>query len=405
MRLLAVMTGLNVGGTERQLAALLPGLAARGHDVHLAVFRRGGASEALFAVDGVTRHDLGQTGRGQLLEPLWRLRRLAGSLRPEVIHPFLPLTNLLVSGLRPVLPRAKLVCGIRNAGPEVPPVPPVRRWLSRGEPLCRFAADLVVCNGLAGLRRLERLGADVAKIAVVPNGTDTRHFAPAPERRDAMRAAWGLATARPVFGMIARIDPVKDIASFLRAAALVRAGLPDAGFVLVGDGPPAWRDPLLAEAERLGLGGAMRFVGHQADIVGACAAFDVAVHSATLEGFPNAIAEAMACGLPVVTSDCGDAAYLVGDTGEVVPPGDPAALAAAMLAMAHRAVQSPTLGAAARARIATAFSTARMLDRYGRVLEVLVEEGGRAAARASRAWRPLDVTEGRGTGRVTCDAS
>src|SRR5262249_33434665 len=144
----------------------------------------------------------------------------------------------------------------------------------------------------------------------------------------ARRAAWGLGEDAFVVGMVARLDPMKDHAGFIAAAAAFAQQHADARFVCVGDGPPAYRRDLATMADARGLGERLVWAGEVNDLRAVYNAFDVAtLPSAFGEGFPNAVGEAMACGVPVVATDVGDIRLMLGDSGEVVPPRRPDLLA------------------------------------------------------------------------------
>lgn len=180
---------------------------------------------------------------------------------------------------------------------------------------------------------------------VLPNGVE--HMETVPARGPARR-----------FGVAARLNPQKDYPTLFRAIVLARRSIPDASFVLAGAGVTADNpaiDRMMAEAgvDR----GAVTLLGQVADMVGFYAGIDALILSSRTEGFPNVVVEAMAHGRPVVTTDVGDAADIVGDTGLVVRPGEPAALAEA-IGRFHR------MPAGDFARLATR-AQARARDHFG----------------------------------------
>src|SRR5262249_22922639 len=145
----------------------------------------------------------------------------------------------------------------------------------------------------------------------------------------ALRNAWGLSPNAFVIGCVARLDPMKDHANFLAAAAHFMGNNPDARFVCVGDGPSRYRDQLKALTHSLGVADHVLWVGQMRDVKAAFNAFDIATLSSAFgEGFPNVIGEAMACGVPVVATEVGDARQIIGEFGEIAPAGQPEALCA-----------------------------------------------------------------------------
>ena len=185
--------------------------------------------------------------------------------------------------------------------------------------------DAVVVNSKAGRRWHEGLGYRPRRWEFVPNGFDTVEFRPDASARTGLRAELGLDSNAILVGLVARYDRMKGHEDFLRAAARLHEEHDKVHFVLAGRGVEAGNTALAAIASALGLDGAVHFLGERADVRRVTAALDIAVSASRFgEGFSKAIGEAMACGVPCVVTDVGDAAVLVGETGRVVPPRQPA---------------------------------------------------------------------------------
>ena len=218
-------------------------------------------------------------------------------------------------------------------------------------------------------------------IAVVTNGVDTTRFQPAD--RAAARAALGLAADAAILLVPARLEPRKDQVVLLAALSSLREAVPGAQVLFAGGGPLATVLPALAAAT--GLGQAVRFLGLRDDIPSLMAAADVVVLPSRMEGLPLAVLEAMACARPVVATAVGGVAEAVadGETGRLVPAGDPAALAAALAALlndpdlAHAMGQQARQVALARFRIEAA--TERLMGLYDGWLAELGHGGQRTA--------------------------
>jgi glycosyltransferase involved in cell wall biosynthesis len=155
---------------------------------------------------------------------------------------------------------------------------------------------------------------------------------------------------------------------------------PDSRFVCVGDGPVAYRRELEVLAQSQGLGGRILWAGEVGASRAIYNAFDVATLSSAFgEGFPNAVGEAMACGIPVVATNVGDVGLILGDCGEVVPPRQPDGLSAAWARMREILRQDgENLRTAVRARIVQYYGVDTMVDRSEHVLSELC--AGRAPA-------------------------
>jgi glycosyltransferase involved in cell wall biosynthesis len=161
---------------------------------------------------------------------------------------------------------------------------------------------------------------------VIHNGIDTSWFYPDPEGRELARKEWGVSDKEKLIGLVARLDPIKDHLTFIKASALL-SDRSNIRFVCVGDGPDDYKNELKAFSEEKGVGDLFIWKDSCRDMPAAYNALDMLVSSSYGEGFPNVLGEAMACGVPCVVTDVGDSARIVGDMGEVVPPKDPKALA------------------------------------------------------------------------------
>jgi glycosyltransferase involved in cell wall biosynthesis len=208
---------------------------------------------------------------------------------------------------------------------------------------------------------------------VIPNGFDTEVFQPDREAGRRMRRTWRIPEDQPLVGLAARLDPIKDHGSFLRAAALLAQERDDVRFVCVGGGIAPYREELQSLATDLGLSDRLVWAGEVEDMRAAHNALDIATSSSLSEGFPNTVGEAMACGVPCVVTNVGDSAVLVGTTGRVVSPSAPDELMAAWaelldMSSANRAA----LGQAARDRITSEYSTSKLVDRTEAALVKLV---------------------------------
>ena len=193
---------------------------------------------------------------------------------------------------------------------------------------------------------------------VIPNGIDVERFRPDEQHRSSIRTELGFADDAIVVGLVGRFDPLKDHRTFIEAAARV----PGVVFVLAGDGITSDNIDLMTWIRDAGIERHTHLLGRRMDIERVTAAFDVAVLSSYSEGFPNVVAEAMACGVPCVVTDVGDAAEIVADTGVVVPPRDAAALAAGIIQLISE--DRRQRGARARARIESEYSLDAMVARY-----------------------------------------
>lgn len=363
-----VIQSLGVGGAERQAAALASGLHQRGHAVRVAALRRGdGPLSSSLETDGVPLHVLTAPSGGGVLAAAVQLARIARQQSLDVVHGYMPVGNLLALSVRVTCPDVKVVFGVRSSRLDLRHYP-LRTRITEGlSHRLAARADLIIANSESGAAYSIAAGSAAARTVVVPNGIDTRRFVADPDARSQTRAALGIGSDDPVVGMIARLDPMKDHATFLGAAQLLLPDFPNARFLCIGGGDASYRRKLEALAASLGVAHAVMWLGQHQDTRGFLNAMDVATHTSSFgEGFPNAVGEAMACERVCVVTDVGDAKLVVGDAGVIVPPRNPAALAGAWAQVLRAA--GTGLGARARTRIAAHYSVAHLVGRTEELL-------------------------------------
>src|SRR5258708_6208084 len=224
----------------------------------------------------------------------------------------------------------------------------------------------IIYNSLTSAGQHEALGYSAARRVIIPNGFDCQTLRPDEAARKAVREELRVDQDTVLVGMIARHHRRKDHAGFLRAAGMVARLYAKGRFALAGTGVDREQPALLKLIEEYQLQGRVFLMGERSDIPRLSAALDIACSaSAWGEGFSNSIGEAMACAVPAVVTDVGDSAYLVGDTGRVVPPRDPSALAQGFGELIEAGVaKRRQLGEAARKRIELNFSLPAIVRRY-----------------------------------------
>lgn len=367
MRILHVITSLMTGGAEAMLQKVVHALVPRGYEatvVSLTCMSRIGDE---LRESGIPVVALG--GRRGILFPqhLAKLRRVYRRVQPDVVHTWMYHANLvghLLVGLRGNRSRPVLVSSVRGGLHAVSEQKTSLRIVQRMDARLSGFADAIVFNSRRSAEQHRAIGYDMERARVIPNCFDTTLYRPNPAHREHIRRELGCENALLV-GLIARFDLVKDHRNFLEAAGVVAAMDPRCIFLLAGRGCDATNEQLAGWVRRFGLLGKVRMLGERSDMPTLQAALDVAVCSSVSESFPNAIGEAMACGVPAVVTDVGDCAALVGDTGKVVPARDPLALAGVLLEMASLPTESRiALGARARERVIREFSTDRIAGMF-----------------------------------------
>jgi len=364
-RVAFVVTGLERGGAEMMLLKLVRTLDKERFSPSVISLSSGGDLVESFERIGVAPTLMGAMGLVDAPRHLGRLIEVLRHIAPDIVHGWMYHGNLAASlACRRLGTAPRLMWGIRMSGDDLSSERLSTRMLIRlGALWASKPARIVTNSRRSALTHALRLGYR-GNWSVIPNGFDTEEFSPAKSGR-----APGPESLR--IGMVARYHGMKDHATFLEAASLFAKTDPGTRFILVGDGITAENAALGATIARLRLVDRVLLLGRRADIPAVMASLDIAtLSSARGEGFPNVLGEAMSCGIPCVTTDVGDAALVVGNTGLVVPPRDPDALCAAWKNLADlREEQRRELGRQARQRVIDHFSIQSITRRYQQVFE------------------------------------
>ena len=362
MRITLLLRSLHRGGAEQQVILLAAGLAAMGHRVCIVSFYPEGELLERARSGPADYLSLDKKGRWDWIAPGRRLKSHFRREKPDIVYSFLTEPNLAAVLCRPGGSGTKVVWGLRTADMDLILNSAFLRFAFRLGAVLSGKTQAIVFNSRAGLKYHQTHGYRSSRMQVIPNGFDTGHFCFDPAKRKALRSAWGIGPEEILIGLSARLDPIKDHAGFLEAAALLSADLPGVRFVCAGGGDRALARSLRKMAEGPALAGKVVWAGECGDMPAVYSAMDINTSASLSEGFSNAIGEAMACGAPCVVTDVGDSAYIVGGTGEVVPPGRPGELAAAWRVMLDRLQYDPEqTRRTARERVKTLFSREAML--------------------------------------------
>ena len=317
--------------------------------------------------EGVPVQALG--GRGGVLLPhqFWALLRAYRSARPDVVHSWMYHANVaaqVMVGLKVCKVRPCLITSVRGAIHAPKEQKFLTRLIRRMDATMSGTSDLIVFNSSRSADQHAALGYDRQRIRVIPNSFDAEAFQPMPLERERIRQELGCAEDLLV-GLVARFHLLKDHRTFLEAARLIVQRQPGCRFLLVGRGCDSQNKELTRWIRELNLGDRVITLGERRDVAAIDNALDIAVCASMSESFPNAIGEAMACGVPCIVTDVGDCPYLVGDPRYVVPARNPEALAEAILYLVGLPSDArAALGASARARVLSEFSTERIAGQF-----------------------------------------
>jgi len=364
-----LIRSLNIGGTERQLIELVKGLDKNTYEITVGLFYDGGIlREELTAMEGVKLLPLYKSGRWDLIRFCTRLITILSRSKPHILYSFLPDANLvgLISGR---ITRVKqIVWGVRASNMNVSRYDWLARMSLRLSAFLSRFPDAIITNSFAGLRFHKDIGYKTERMKVIPNGIDTKLFKPDHLSGFRLRDEWGIDEEMITIGLVGRLDPMKDHATFLRAVKIFDQKECSVRFVCVGDGKEPYKSEIHFLCRRLGVNGSIIWAGERCDMTAVYNSMDIVTSSSSFgEGFPNVIGEAMACGVPCVVTDIGDSAIIVGETGIVVPPEDPQSLADGWRSMLKRLNdKSYSIKEMTRARIVFHYSSEIFVQKTSR---------------------------------------
>jgi glycosyltransferase involved in cell wall biosynthesis len=306
---------------------------------------------------GIEVYSLGLDRFSRLPVGFLRLVLLMRRIRPDVVMTWLYHADLLgiLAAVASGLGAGRVIWNLRCSNIDFDKYAYTTRWIVKILTWLSPLPKAVTANSRAGQRVHEALGYRPRYWAFLPNGVDLDEYRPNERDRIQVRNELGLDATTFAVGMIARFDPQKDHATFLAAAKMVATRWPDVRFVLVGRNTnelPAI-DRVLA-------------LGERPDVPRLLRGLDLVVLSSAYgEGSPNVLTEAMATGVFCITTDVGDAAALVKDSGVVVPPQNAEALATAMGTLLSEACEARARrGQRARETIRREWSIERTTELY-----------------------------------------
>jgi glycosyltransferase involved in cell wall biosynthesis len=377
IKTLHIINDLSVGGAEMMLYKLLSRIDRERFDpAVVSLIDRGKLRDSIEALGIPVFTARMKSGRPTPASIL-RLLRVTRQLKPDLIHGWMyhscvagQLANSFSTRKAPIL--WGIHCSdICSATEKKMTLAMIKLCGS----LSRLPARIIFVSQ-SSLSEHERSGYHVEKSCVLPNGIDTQLFTPSAASALAVRLELGLPEKAFLIGLVGRYHPMKDHASFLRAAAILSKEYPDVHFLLIGRGVEADNKSLTGAIQQSGLRERIHLLGERLDTPRLSAALDIFTLSSSYgESFPNVIGEAMACGVPCVVTDVGDASWIVGATGRVVARRDPEALANGwreLIALGEKGRKE--LGRAARLRVIERFPLEAVVAQYESLYEHVFAE-------------------------------
>lgn len=371
MKLLFIITGLSTGGAEMMLYKLLDRINREQFDPFVISLTYEGESQISQRISDldIPIYLLNINSKQEILQAIWRLINLVRKIQPDIIQGWMYHANLAAQFASLLtFQSVPTVWNIRHSvyslKYEKSTTATIIKLLAK---MSSFPKNIIYVSHISA-KQHEKLGYQDSKSVVIPNGFDTEVFTPSINARNGLRRELGLTENAIVIGLIARYHPMKDHDNFLSAATLLLKKFPDIHFVLVGTGVQKENSGIVSLLSdfKLTHDPHFHFLGERQDISKITAGFDIAsLVSAWGEGFPNVVGEAMSCGVPCVVTDVGDSAWIVGETGKVVPPKDPEKLAQVWQEMIELGQEKRSqLGTLARQRIIENFSLDAIVEQY-----------------------------------------
>lgn len=324
MKLVFVITSLSTGGAETMLYRLLKNLdRSRFTPCVISLTSLGEIGPRIDCM-GIPVYDLQMQKRWfSLIGGLFRFYRVLRAEKPDLVHTWMYHADLLGGLLARTVGCRSLIWSIRQSNLSPDFNRPLTLLVIRA---CALLSDwlprkIVSCSARAQITH-GAIGYNKKKFCVIPNGFDLSVFIPNLYARVHVRAELGLSSDTLIIGLIGRFDPQKNHLGFLEAASRVQRAFPTVQFLLAGKDVDESNSVLTEFIEARGLCLNTHLLGRRDDMPKLMAALDILACPSHGEAFPNVVGEAMACGVPCVVTDVGDAAEIVGDTGYVVTAGD-----------------------------------------------------------------------------------
>lgn len=373
IKLLHIINGLGTGGVEMKLFNLLSRMRRdRFEPVVVSLMNPDTMIGRRIEELGIPIYSLDMKV-GMLPNPItvWRLVNIVRKIQPDLIHGWMyhgilaaEVANIFSTNQFTIWEIQSTIYSLHHEKKMSVVIIKICAFLSK------LPARIVFVSQTSKLQH-EALGFYTNNNCLLPNGFDTSLFRPSVESKLDVRKELGLPEESLLIGLFCRYHPMKDHANCIKAAALLLKDYPDVHFLLAGTNVNRDNKTLNELIQELGIREQIHLLGERSDITRLSAALDIASSSSAYgEAFPMVIGEAMSCGIPCVVTDVGDSARIVDNTGYVVPPREPQALANAWQKMIELGSEGrKALGKAARERIIENFGLDFVVAQYESLYE------------------------------------
>lgn len=373
MKILYVITCLATGGAERALYNLLHGGLSARFDNHVISLSDKGTVGPQIEALGIPVTTLDMRGGRPSLSGFTTLNQTVKGFRPDLIQGWMYHGNLAATlAHRLSAKHTVLAWNIRQSLYNLDHEKPMTRQVIRLNRFFSSSPDALLYNSQLSQKQHETFGFSSINEQVIPNGINIGRFSFSSALRKRVRSELGIPADVPAVGHVARLHPMKDHPTILRATVDLALQYPETHFLFSG------RDVLLSnktleQLVPIQVRDRFHLLGERNDVHALMSAMDIFCQSSWSEAFPNVLGEAMSTGVPCVATNVGDSAAIVGDTGIMVPPQDQNALAAGIARLLTMPFEERhTLGVNARARIETNYSLGLIAQKYTTLYEKLI---------------------------------
>jgi glycosyltransferase involved in cell wall biosynthesis len=375
-KIIHIITSLNVGGAEQALKRLLLTTPdAQCSTLVISLKNLGKIGEGLqsrgFEVVALNT-------RSFLYFPvgIFRLYRIIRQFQPDIVQTWLYHADLIGGVVAKIAGVKRIIWGVRttelDSGSKLTAW--IRKLLAR---LSYVIPTKIVCVAEASRKKHIALGYDASKMVVIGNGFESEQLQSSLQQRAELRSSVCLKDEDIAIGTLGRLSQVKGQDVFVRSAGLIAQEYPNVRFLMVGRGLEPVNETLIQWINATGFADRFVLIGERRDVAVVLSAMDIFCLPSLSEGFPNVLGEAMAMGLPCVSTDVGDAGVLLGDTGILVQKDDYEALAVGLKQMLDMSQDERTaLGERARLRVQNEFTLEQTRKKFEAVYAELLASKG-----------------------------
>jgi len=366
INILHIITGLGSGGAETALYRLISNIDKSKFDTIVVSITDRGCFADKIESHGIKVYSLGLNKNPLSFISIFKLFFLIFKYKPNLIQSWMYHANILAWLVVLLVPfKLPVVWNIRHSLDGVQTDKRLTKWLIRVSAKLSASASKVIYNSNVSFNQHVGIGYSSNNVLVIPNGFDCDYFKPVDNAKDELCRLLGVSPISNIIGTVGRFHPIKDHQNLIKSFSILSKKYSNTQLVLIGKDLNLDNEELNLLVFNLGLTDRVHFLGERDDVRLLVAGFDVFVLSSLGEAFPNVIGEAMACSVPCVSTDVGDAAHIIGDTGVVVATADSNALAEALISLLKLSnIERAQFGDRARERIMSNYTLTSSIKTY-----------------------------------------